>query len=98
MIPPFLFARRMARSQEETYTSQVGRRRGPSRESPSARSLVSSISMEELRSFCRVPNGINLELSDGLAISTVEEADNAIYFTREQFVVGLLFLVLSLVK
>ena len=28
-------------------------------------SLVSSISMEELRSFCRVPDDISLELSDG---------------------------------
>ena len=42
----------MARGQEETSTSQVGRRRGPSWDSPSARSLISSLSMEELRSYC----------------------------------------------
>ena len=42
----------MARGQEETSTSQVGSRRGPIRDSPSARSLISSLSMEELRSYC----------------------------------------------
>ena len=42
------------RSQEETSTSQVVRRKGSNQESPTASSLVSSMSMEELRSFCRV--------------------------------------------
>ena len=88
----------MTRGQEGTSTSQVGRRRGPSQESPSASSLVSSMLMEELRSFCRVPDGINLELSDGLTISTVGEANNVVYFTREQFATGLSFPILSLMK
>ena len=56
------------------------------------------MSVEEWRSFCRVPNSINLELSDGQALSTVGEADNVVYFTREQFVAGLRFPVSSLVK
>ena len=72
----------MMRGQEET-TSQVGRRRGSSRESPSVSSLVASISMEELRSFYRVPNDISLELSDGPTFSIVGEADNVVCFTRE---------------
>ena len=42
----------MARGQEETSTSQAGRRRGPSRDTPSASNLISSISMEKLRSYC----------------------------------------------
>ena len=88
----------MERGQKETSTSQVRRRRGHSWDSPSASSLVSSMSMEELRSFCRVPYGISLELSDGPAISTVGEADNVVYFTREQFAVGLSFPISSLVK
>ena len=46
------FANIMAKGQEETSTSHVGRRRGPSRESPIASSLVSSMSVEELRFFC----------------------------------------------
>ena len=73
----------MVRGQEETSTSQVGCRRGLSWELPSASSPVSSMSMEELRFFYRVPDGISLELSDGPAISTVREVDKVVYFTRE---------------
>ena len=58
----FLFVYRMARGQEETSTSQVGPRKGSGLESPTASSLVASMSMEELRSFCRVPDNISLEL------------------------------------
>ena len=50
----------MTRGQEETSTSQVGRRKGSSQESPTMSSLVASMSMEELRSFCRVLDGISL--------------------------------------
>ena len=50
--PLYLFACRIMRGQEETSTSQVGRRKGFNRESPIAGSLVASMSMEELRSFC----------------------------------------------
>ena len=57
----------MMRGQEETSTSQVGRMKGSSGELPTASSLVSSMSMEELRSFCRVPDDIILELSKGPA-------------------------------
>ena len=46
-------------------------------------SLVSSMSMEEPRSFYRVPDGVSLELSDGPARSIVGQADNVVYFTRE---------------
>ena len=98
--PPhfFLFACRMTSGQDETSTSQVRRKKGPSREFPSASNLVSSMSMKELRSFCRVLDGISLELSDGPAISIVGEANNVVYFTREQFTVGIRFPVSSLVK
>ena len=44
--------------------------------------LVSSMVMEELRSFCRVLD-ISLKLSDGPTRSTIGLADNAVYFTRE---------------
>ena len=88
----------MMRGQEETSTSQVGRRRRSGQELLITSSLVDSMSMEELRSFYRVLKGISLELLDGPAFSTVGKADNTIDFTWEQFVVGLSFLVLSLVK
>ena len=78
-----LFACRMMIGQEETSTSQVGHRKGSSRELPTASSLVASMSMEELRSFCRVLDYISLELSDRPARSTIREADNIVYFTRE---------------
>ena len=88
----------MARGQEETSTNQVGRRRGPNQEMPSASSLVSSMSLEELRSFCQILDNISLVLSNGPIASTVGEADSAVYFTQEQFATGLRFLVSSLVK
>ena len=56
------------------------------------------MSIEELRFFCQVPANISLEFSDGAALSTVGGADNVVYFTLEQFVVGLCFPISSLVK
>ena len=73
----------MMKCQEGTSTSQVGRRKGFIQELPTVNSLVASMSMEKLRSFCRVLDDISLELSDGPARSTIGEADNVIYFTRE---------------
>ena len=73
----------MARGQKETSTSQAGRRRGPSRDTPSASSIISSLSMEELRSYCQIPNNIDFELLDSLTESTTNEEDNVVYFTRE---------------
>ena len=93
-----LFACRMMRGQDETFTSQVGHRKGSNQESPTASSLVASMSMQELRSFFRVPDDISLEFSDGPAHSTIGQADNAIYFPREQFTTGFCFPVLFLVK
>ena len=40
---------------------------------------MAHMSVEEMRSFCRVPNSISLELSDRPARSHVGQADNAIY-------------------
>ena len=86
------------RGQKDTSTNQVGRKRGSSWESPTTSSLVASLFVEELRSFYRVPDNIRLEFSDGSAFSTVREADNAVYFTWEQFITGLCFPISSLVK
>ena len=73
----------MARGQEETYTNQTGRKRGTPWESPTASSLVATMFVEELISFCQVPADISLELSNGVTVSKVGGADNVIYFTRE---------------
>ena len=68
----------MARGQEETSTSQVGRRRGPSQDMPSASSIISSLSMEELRSYCQIPNNIDFEFPDGPTKPTLDEEDNVV--------------------
>ena len=88
----------MARGQEETSISQVGRRRGPSRDMPSASSLISSLSMEELRSYCQMPSNIDFELLFGLEESTVNGEDGVVYFAWEQLAAGFRFPILSLVK
>ena len=88
----------MARGQEETSTSQAGRRRGPSRDMPPTSSLISSLSMEELRSYYQTSNNIDFELLDCSAEPTIDEEDSVMYFTREQLSVRLRFPILSLVK
>ena len=84
LIPFFcLFACRIARGHEETSTSQVGHKRETSREILTIRSLVASMSIEELRSFSQVPADIRLEVAGGPAAPTIRGADNVVYFTRE---------------
>ena len=88
----------MTRGQEETSTSQAGRRRGPSRESPSASSIISSLAIDEMRSYCQILEDIDFELSEGPTEATVGEAYNAVFFTREHLAAGLRFPMSSLVK
>ena len=73
----------MARGQEETSTSLAGRKRGTPRELPTTISLVSAMSIEELRSFYKVPTDISMDLSDRAAVSTVRGVDNAVCFIGE---------------
>ena len=54
--------------------------------------------MEELRSYCHIPDNIDFELLDGPAESTIYKEDGAVYFTREQLAAGLRFPVSSLIK
>ena len=56
------------------------------------------MSLEELRSYCQIPNTINFELLDGLVESTINEENNVMYVTQEQLAVGLRFTISSLVK
>ena len=78
----------MTRGQEETSTSQARHRRGPGRDTSSANNIISSLSMEELRSYCHIPDNIDFELPDGLEESTIDKKDGAVYFTREQLAQG----------
>ena len=88
----------MERGQEETSTSQAGRKRGPARGTRSASSIVSSLTMEELRTYCEIPNNIDLKLMENPDEYTLGEEQNAVFFTREQLVAGLRFSVPALVK
>ena len=88
----------MARDQEETSTSQAERMRGAGQDTPFSSSIISSLSMEELRSYCHIPDNIDLELPDGPAESIIDKEDDIIYFTREQLAAGLHFPVSSLIK
>ena len=82
-LPLLLSACSMARGQEETSISQARRRRGSSRESLSASSIISSLSMDEVRSYCQIPEDIDNELSEGPIESTMGEEYNVVFFTRE---------------
>ena len=81
----------MARGQEKTSTSQVGRKRGPTRWTRSASSFVSSLTMEELRTYCEIPDNIDLKLMEKPDESTMGGEHNALFFTREQLAAGLRF-------
>ena len=54
--------------------------------------------MEELKSYCQIPDNIDFELPNDLAESTIGKEDGAIYFTWEQLAAGLRLPVSSLVK
>ena len=88
----------MTRGPEETSTSQVGHSREPGRDTPSASSIISSPSMEELRSYCQIPNNIDFELPDGLVESITSDRDSEKYFTLEQLAAELRFPISSLIK
>ena len=54
--------------------------------------------MEELRTYCEIPDDIDVMLLDGPAQNTIVREDNAVFFTREQLAAELRFPVPSLVK
>ena len=86
----------MARGREETCTS--GCPGGRLRATPSASSIILSLTMEELRAYCEVPDNIDLRLLEREDESTVGGEYNDVYFTREHLAAGLRFLVPAIVK
>ena len=96
--PLFLSACRMTRSHEKVSTSQVRRRRGTPRKTHTTSSLVAAMFVEELRLYSKIPIEISIETLDDAATSTFGEADNAVYFTLEQFAARLRLPIPSLVK
>ena len=88
----------MTRGEEETSICQAGCRRGPTRGARSASHIVSSLTMEELRTYCDIPDDIDLKLMDKEDESTLGREHNAVFFTREQLTTGLRFPVPTFVK
>ena len=88
----------MAIGEEDTSTSQAGIRQGPARVVSSASHIVSSLTMEELRTYREIPDDINLKLMDKSDESTLGGEHNAVFFTGEPLVAGLRFPVPALVK
>ena len=86
----------MARGQEETSTS--GCPGGRLQATPSASSIISSLTMEELMAYCEVLNNIDLRLMERTNESTLGGEHNCVFFTREHLAVGLRFPVPALVK
>ena len=74
----------MTRGEEETSTSQAGRKRGLARGTRSASSIVSSLTMEELRAYYEIPNNIDLKLMEKPDEFTLGGEHNAVFFTQEQ--------------
>ena len=60
--------------------------------------IVSSLTMEELRSYCEIPENIDLKLMDEPNESTLGGEHNTVFFTRDQLEAGLRFPVPALVK
>ena len=88
----------MARVQEVTSTRQAGRERRPTRGMPSASSIISFLTMEELRAYCDVPDNIDLKLMEEPDESTLGGEHNAVFFTQEHLIDGLCFPVPAIVK
>ena len=86
----------MARGREETSIS--GRPGGGLRATPFARSIISSLTMEELMVYYEVPDDIDLRLMERVDESTFVGEHNGVFFTREHLAAGLRFPVLAIVK
>ena len=86
----------MVRGREETSTS--GRPRGRPRAKPSTSNVIASLTMEELKLYCEVPDNIDLRLMERADDSTSGGEHNGVFFTREHLAAGLRFPVPAMVK
>ena len=68
------------------------------RATPSASSIISSLTMEELMDYCKVPDNIDLRLMERTDESTLGGEQDGVFFTWEHLTAGLRFPVPTLVK
>ena len=89
----------MTRGQEATSTNQAGRKRGPIQGTPSTSNIILSLTIEELRAYCDVPDNIDLKLMEEPDESTMGREHNVeFFFTQEHLAAELRFPVPALVK
>ena len=86
----------MVRGREETSTS--GRPGGRPRAKPSVSNIIASMTMEELKVHCEVPDSINLKLMEGTDEYTLNGEHNDVFFTSEHLAAELHFPVPAIVK
>ena len=86
----------MVRGQEETSTS--GSPGGRPRATPSASSVIASLTMEELKVYCEVPDNIDLRLMERADESMLGGEHNGVFFTREHLAAELRFPMSAIVK
>ena len=86
----------MVRGHEETSTS--GRPGGHPQATPSASSVIASLTMEELKVCCEVPDNIDLRLMERADESMLGGEHSGVFFTREHLAVGLRFPVPAILK
>ena len=86
----------MVRGREETSTS--GRLGGRPRARPSISNVIASLTMEELKVYCEVPNNIDLRLMERADDPTPGGEHNGVFFTREHLAAGLRFPIPAIVK
>ena len=86
----------MVRGREETSTS--GRPGGRPRAKPSASNIIASMTMEELKVHCEVPDNIDFRLMERADEFTLGGEHNGVFFTREHLAAGLRFPVPAIIK
>ena len=75
-----------------------GRPGGCFQATPSTSSIISSLTMEELKAYCGVPNNIDLRLMERANESTLGGEHNGVFFTQEHLAAGLRFPMPAIVK
>ena len=70
----------MTRGQEATSTNQAGRKRGPIQGTPSISNIILSLTIEELRAYCDVPDNIDLKLMEEPDESNMGREHNVEFF------------------
>ena len=86
----------MTGGREETSTS--GRPGGHPRAKPSVTNVIASLTMEELKEYCEVPDDIDLRLMERADDSMLGGEHNGVFFTREHLAAELRFPVPAIVK